>query len=273
MAFHCAAFYSEGAPHDKALELHTQFKILKASIEPHCSQFHGYSARRVRRIALADGTRGADYVREYSKSAGYLNFPNAGYSTVGFGAFKPFVILHVLERMALGDLLFFSDVNVFKHWQLQAFPHLAAETTRWLLDAYGREDVAMPRENPSMTHLVTCSARALDAAERSCGGKDLASLPSPHSNRVAVRNSPRSAAFLRLWLNATQDEYTFLPAPTRKEGRCRLGKCWHQVEQCAFGLIDACRHGKSEVWFEYFYTRQHARLIDEASFWANKRPR
>ena len=25
--------------------------------------------------------------------------------------------------------------------------------------------------------------------------------------------------------------------------------------------------------FEYFYTRQHARLIDEASFWTNKRPR
>ena len=42
---------------------------------------------------LADGTRGAEYAREYSKVSGHLNYPNTGYNTIGFGAFKPFIVL------------------------------------------------------------------------------------------------------------------------------------------------------------------------------------
>lgn len=104
----------------------------------------------------------------------------------------------------------------------------------------------MPRENPSTTHLHICSRRALDAAEADCGGADLASLPSPHSNRIAVRHTREAIGLMRQWLNATQHEARYLPSATRPGGR------WHTPEQCSFGLIDACRHGKDEVWFEYF---------------------
>ena len=168
-------------------------------------------------------------------------------------------------HVGAGEYLYFSDCNVLKHWNLQAFPNLAFETTRWLLEAYGHEDVAMPRENPSTTHFHICSAIALDAAERGCGGTDLASMPSPHSNRIAVRHSPRAIGLMRLWLNATQREAEYLPSKTRPGG------FWHTPEQCSFGLIDACRHGRDEVWFEYFFTRHHARLLEEGSFWNGKR--
>ena len=45
-------------------------------------------------------------------------------------------------------------------------------------------------------------------------------------------------------------------------------------EQCSFGLIDACRHGADEVWFEYFFTRHHARVLDAGSYWrSGRRPK
>ena len=96
MPFHVATFYSEGPPHDKGLALRAQRDYLADAFRGHCDRFHSYSARRVRRLALKDGTRGADYVKEYSAVAGYLKYPNTGYNTIGFGAFKPFIILHVL---------------------------------------------------------------------------------------------------------------------------------------------------------------------------------
>lgn len=221
--FHVATFYSEGPPHDKGLSLHRSYELLKAAFEPWCASFNGYSVRRVRSLQLADGTPGHMYAREFSKVSGHLNYPNTGYNTIGFGAFKPFIVLHMLERMAAGDYLYFSDCNVLKHWNLQAFPNLAFDTTRWLLDAYGHEDVAMPRENPSTIHKHICSAKALDAAERDCGGKDLASISSPHSNRIAVRNTQSAAGLMRLWLNATHDDNLYLPSPTRPGGR------WHSA--------------------------------------------
>ena len=299
--FHVATFYSEGPPHDKGLPLRRPFELLRAAFHGHCQSFHGYSLRRVRKAVLQDGTRGSDYTKEYSKVAGYLKYPNTGYNAIGFGAFKPFIILHVLERLEPRALLLFMDTNVLKHWNLAAYAPLAGGTTAWFLDTYGREGVAMPRENPATRHVHICSARALEAAERSCvradhagssgssgtittgsgsgsgagtgtsrrtEASDLAALPSPHSNRLAVRQQPTAVHFMhltltltltptltlkqvrkqpaaihfmRLWLNATRDEPTFLPSPVRQGGR------WHTPEQCSFGLLDACRHGRSEA--------------------------
>lgn len=121
-AFHVATFYSEGAPHDKGIGLTKQYELLQALMSPHCHTFHGYSARRVRAASLGDGTRGALFVREYSGVVGSLNYPNTGYNTIGFGAFKPFIILHVLERLADSDALLFMDCNVLKHWNLGGYP-------------------------------------------------------------------------------------------------------------------------------------------------------
>ena len=71
--FHVATFYSEGPPHDKGLALSRSFQLLKEAFLPFCKSFHGYSVRRIRSLVLADGTRGADYSREYSKVSGHLN--------------------------------------------------------------------------------------------------------------------------------------------------------------------------------------------------------
>jgi hypothetical protein len=143
--FHVATFYTEGPPHDKGLSLRLSFELLRTAFEPWCASFHGYSVRRIRALSLRDGTPGRLYAKEFSPVSGHLNYPNTGYNTIGFGAFKPFIVLHVLEQLAVGDYLYFTDCNVLKHWNLQAFPNLAAITTRWLLAAYGHEDVASAR--------------------------------------------------------------------------------------------------------------------------------
>ena len=252
--FHVATFYSEGPPHDKGLALRQPYELLRSAFKGWCRRFHGYSLRRVRKLVLHDGTAGAVYTKEFSSVAGYLRYPNTGYNAIGFGAFKPFIVLHLLEQVLRpGQLLLFMDCNVLKHWNLAAYPQLAAETTRWFLDVHGNEGVAQPRENPATRHVHICSKIALDAAEGACGHKDLASLPSPHSNRIAIRAGTQAAHLMRLWLNATQREDEYLPSSTRPGGR------WHTPEQCSFGLIDGCRHGPSFLWFEYFFTPLHAR--------------
>lgn len=296
MPFHVATFYSEGEPFDKGLALTKQHEHLKNAFQGHCSQFHSYSARRVRRLRLRDGTAGANYVKEYSAVAGYLKYPNTGYNTIGFGAFKPFIILHVLESLEMwrreydGDPekrrrgtdanLLFMDCNVLKHWNLVAYAPLAAQTTSWLLKYYGAEGVAMPRENPSTRHEHICSHNSLSGMEahwragecrgaatsdattatRLVSAEDLGKTPSPHSNRIAVRIAdPAAVTLLHLWLAASHNETEYLPSPVRAGGR------WHTPEQCSFGLLDACRHGRSELWFEYFFTPRHARLFKPGS--------
>ena len=95
--FHVATVYSEGPPHDKGLSLRAPHNLLRATFSSWCDAFHGYSIRRVRKLQLSDGTRGTTYTKEFSRVAGYLKYPNTGYNAIGFGAFKPFVILHVFE--------------------------------------------------------------------------------------------------------------------------------------------------------------------------------
>ena len=225
-----------------------------------------YSVRRIRGEKLRDGTPGHLFAKEFSKSRWLFELSK---HRLQYDWFRRVQALYhpARARAAVGGRVpLLYRLQRAQALNLQAFPNLAAQTTKWLLAAYGHEDVAMPREksvDDAPLHLLR--ARALDAAERSCGGIDLASMPSPHSNRIAIRNTAKAANLMRLWLNATQDEGTYLPAPTRKGGR------WHTPEQCSFGLIDACRHGRDEVWFEYFYTRHHARLLDLGSYWGNSR--
>lgn len=172
----------------------------------------------------------------------------------------------MLQRLAPNALLLFLDCNVLKHWNLAAYAPLAGATTSWLLHVAGREGVAMPRENPSTRHEHICSAAALSGMEarwesdcdsgKGWRARDLGALPSPHSNRIAVRAEPAAEKVMRLWLHASHNETEYLPSPVRAGGR------WHTPEQCSFGLIDACRHGRSEMWFEYYFTQRHARLFD-----------
>ena len=72
--FHVATFFSEGPPLDKGLPLRRSYELLRANFVGHCHKFHGYSLRQVRAAQLSDGTRGADYTKEYSSVAGYLKY-------------------------------------------------------------------------------------------------------------------------------------------------------------------------------------------------------
>ena len=84
----------------------------------------------------------------------------------------------------------------------------------------------------------------------------MAQTPSPHSNRLAVRISDPAVFRVppRLLRGVSQRDGVPTVAGTVLSGR------WHTPEQAA-GLMDACRHGRSELWFEYFFTPRHARLF------------
>lgn len=248
--FHVVSFFTEGRPHDAGLNLRPQHAKLRAELEPYC-RFHGFSARQLRALRLVDGTTGERAVPAYPAVAGH---PNAGLNAVGWGSFKPFVLLAVMERAAPGSVLLYVDSNVDKHWFLGAFGPLLHHTARWLLEVAGHEDVAMPRERASLTFAHTCSRAAIHGAEARCGGRRLAHLHSAQANRIAVRAGPRAALLLRLWLNATLRVEEMVPSAMLPGTHVK-----HTPEQCAFGLLDACRNGPSSVFFDPFFTRLHAK--------------
>ena len=256
--FHAATFYTEGAPNDLGLSLARQASLLRERLEPFCDAFHGYTARRVRESSLADGTSGAHAVFAHPPVKGH---PNRGLNTVGWGAFKPFVLLHVAERVAVGTDILFVDCNLHKHWFLGAFPALAARTAHWVLDVVGpqHEDVVMPRERVSLTFAHTCSIRSLEAAAERCG-RSLASYNSAQANRIAVRAGPRAAALLRLWLDGCNRTDELEPSAMLPGTHLS-----HTPEQCVFGLIDACRNGAQPVFFDPFFTTMHAKFVNASA--------
>ena len=116
-------FYTEGRPHDAGLPLRPQAEQLREKLAPHCNRFLAFSLRQVRAMVLRDGTRCATLARdlreEVARARGGVP-PNMGYAAIGFGAARPCFILHVLERMREGGVIYYLDVNVAKHWSTRA---------------------------------------------------------------------------------------------------------------------------------------------------------
>jgi hypothetical protein len=121
--FVVVTFYTEGRPHDAGLPLQPQAEQLRATLAPHCDRFLAFSLRQVRTMVLRDGSRCATLARdlreEVARARGGVP-PNSGYAAIGFGAARPCFILHVLEKMREGGVLFYLDVNVAKHWSMCA---------------------------------------------------------------------------------------------------------------------------------------------------------
>ena len=256
--FHVVTFHTEGPPADRGLSLGRQAEAWRTAFEPEAT-VHVFTARSVRGLFLRDGRSGADAVREYPPVSGH---PNTGLNAVGWGAFKPFVLLYVLEaRARRGDTLLYVDSNVWKHFQLGYFASLALETSTWLLAHFGADhgDVVMPRERASLRFRHVCSVRALDAAAARCGGRRLDNLTSAVANRIAVRAGARSRRTLSRWLDATLRIDEMAPGPMA------AGAMWHTPEQCAFGLEDACAHGAVPIYFRWFFTKRHAQFTHNFS--------
>jgi hypothetical protein len=219
--FHVVSVYTQGAPHDRGLPLAEQAAALRSLVAPHCERFHALSVSEVRKLQLSDGTAGAQYTRDFTRSAwaARTELPNPGVASVGFWAYKPFVLLWVLEQLAReGDVALYLDCNLAKHWRLGAFPHLMRVTARWLLESAGAASsgVGIALENGATTLLQICSARAIRGAEanKRCDGRSLRSTLSPHANRVAARKGAAEGA-LRAWLVATLEE-DYLPAQSHR---------------------------------------------------------
>ena len=258
--FVVVTFYTEGKPHDLGLRLRSQAEQLRAALAPHCHRFLAFSMRDVRAMVLRDGSRCSllardlreDYERVRRDTTDRMP-PNTGYAAIGYGAARPCFMLHTLERMRPGSVLYYLDVNVHKHWNLAAFPHHAERTARWLLAHAARtqrafQGVVMPCENSALKLRHVCSLRALRGAKRRCAGRSLAHLPSTHSNRFIAQAGPKAERALRAWMNEGLRLDELVPSAMLDHGR------WHTPEQCIFGLLDACRNGATSaagVWFEW----------------------
>jgi hypothetical protein len=120
----------------------------------------------------------------------------------------------------------------------------------------------MPCENAALRLKHICSLKALRGARQRCGGASLGHLPSTHSNRfIAEAGTPAERA-LRAWMQAGLRLDELVPSEMQQRGT------WHTPEQCTFGLLNACSNGGSaagQVYFDWFFTRSHARPCDAAA--------
>jgi hypothetical protein len=239
---HVITFYSQGPPHDTALNLSLEEREFREKIAVHFDSYRAWSHADVMRVAPR-------YVRAFADGS-MRN--NPGYEAIGYGAFKPYLMLDALSRIEHGDLLVFHDVNLRKYpdYALSA-PQLPA-MARFIIDTLGA-DLFMPLERPfaeTIKRMVKTSVvrelaagftvdmaalqATLDKVTRRMASKKkrefleaqaqaplavqrrmagLFEFPLLNAHLVIARKSAQSDALLREWLRAVERVDWIAPEP------------------------------------------------------------
>lgn len=150
-AVHLITFYTEGKPHDGGLDLRAVLVNFSKFVGMHFSSFRAWSRRKVAEVA-------PHVVQAIPSMPLQLN---PGLNAIGYGAFKPWLLLDALKRVGRGEIVMFHDANVKKYpvyaQHGAGYPAMA----RFVLDNLGA-DVYMPMCNPSTNFLAQfCKAQVV----------------------------------------------------------------------------------------------------------------
>jgi hypothetical protein len=222
-------FHSEGAPHDDGMSLQPQAAALRRIADGLDVGFEAYTPRRLRELGAVE------VVRSFPDA--YRMERNPGMHKIGFGTWKPFIILHTLSKLNDGDVAFYQDVNVAK------YPGLAAKASsvRAMVDtALANTDFFIGREN-----VVSATPRACQyssQAQLSVIGRNTLftkNFPVLIANNIMARKSAIATDILLDWLALCMIDALILPPRTPQE--CPSEYRWYCAEQMVLNAVIA-RH-------------------------------
>jgi hypothetical protein len=177
---------------------------------------------------------------------------NPGLQKCGMGAWKPYLLLHMLERedVADGDIIMYKDVNVIKYPNyllgVDQFKALAEE----VLNEVGC-DVFMPVENTSYKiphHCKMQVVRELGVTKYGAPEADICEYPLLIACMLLVRKSESVVKMLKEWLDAVAHHEWLLPTPNENP---HPSFRWHTPEQGVFSVLCAAKVSKGELPKDY----------------------
>ena len=216
-------FYSEGPPHDNALNLTiNKDKVLK-KIE-HFNNISVYTPKILKTLGLNK------YVKEY-KNSGLVTM-NKGMNKIGFCAWKPKILLLELEKMNEGDILIYRDMNIKKYPVLENYDNIRNIALK-ILDIV-EFDFFVPRENQTLQ--LKQLAKTNIIRELGDDHPFTYNFPNMICNFLIVRKSKISIQLLKEWENAClKDEWI----NGEQYGELHPNFMWSCPEQSILGIIIA----------------------------------
>jgi len=222
-AIHLVTFYSQGAPHDGGLPLTQAAQALCDAAAPHVDSCRAFSWAEV---AAEVGA---------AWDASHAAASNPGYHAVGFGAFKPCILLRALAAAQDGEVVVYRDGNVAKYPQYLEGLHLLRATVAHVFDALGPGcDVWMPAEDPGALRVRHhCKAHVL----RELAHDKVAAIgeqPLLNAAVIFVRKTRAAEALLAAWAAAMARPDL---APNRPDPAPHPEFRWHTHDQAVLNVL------------------------------------
>lgn len=223
-------------------DLQQVMETQKKHVSPYVDVYRAYNPDDMVSIG------GTEFIRSFPDDHSMVL--NPGLHKIGFGAYKPFLLLHELKSMQDGDVVIFRDVNVIKYPQyidkLEEMRELANE----ILNDMEGADVFMPAEFgynyttlPLKWHCKGITIRELGNNE-----KYMYDVPLLIAHLIIVRKSTKSINLLTEWLEAVKNDRWISPIPNENP-HCEFR--WHTTEQSIFSIICAKKAREGLLPFDF----------------------
>jgi hypothetical protein len=134
---HLVTFYTEGRPHDTGMDLRAAQAQFREAVGRHFVSYRAWSHREVKAVA-------PHVVRVFKSLPLQLN---PGYNHIGYGAYKPWLLLEALSRALPGEIVMMHDVNIQKYPVYALHGREYAGMARFVMGSLGA-DVYMPMDEP-----------------------------------------------------------------------------------------------------------------------------
>lgn len=231
-------FHSEGTPHDEGLSLEPQATALRRIAEDLGVGFEAYTPRRLRELGAGI------LVRSFPDS--FKLELNPGYHKIGFGAWKPFIILHELSKLNEGDVVFYMDANIIKYPGLRDKAFAVREMISAALENC---DFFVGREN--VQSAATRAGQFSSLAQLSKIGRGTLfakNFPILIANNIIAKKTDFACAILSDWLALSMVDELIIPPQTPEERTAEYR--WFCAEQMVLNYIIA-RHIEEGVlpWY------------------------
>lgn len=227
MTIKIICFYTEGVPNDDGFPLKKVGKTIEYLAKDQGCMFEAYTPAKLQKMGCQE------FIREYSETM-KINV-NPSMHKIGYSAWKPFIILHALQSMEEGDIVFYIDSNLEKYPSLRKFienvKDISKEATRFC-------DFYIGRERVDQDLRLTFFANKHISTEIGQDKDFFINFPLCICNNIIARKSKFSEDILIDWLSLCRVERFLLP-PKAEDRPVNLW--WSTSEQSVANAVIA-RH-------------------------------
>jgi hypothetical protein len=200
----------------------------KIKVEPYVDKFYAFNKNDIINLG------GGDFVREFSDK--HILKPNPGLHKIAFGAYKPFILLHLLKDANYNDIIIFRDVNIKKYPAYITDIENIKEMAEYIL-TFNKQDIVMPIEgNPQNNKKLLknlCKKKVLDMLSFNDNIKNYQCLG---ANIIIVKKSSISIKHLEEWVKLCLNDELLSPIKGPDED---AGFSHHCPEQALFSIMMA----------------------------------